>query len=243
MKSYCDWTGARLKRLRELAPSGIGTKAITDLINKEFGTNHTPAAVQQCAWRYGSPIARTAPKMRKRGKSRRMWTDQEDQIARTMLSRGASLVMVSLEIFEVTEKYRSDDSVRDRAYLKGWPRKKKYRHWTPQEDDEMRRLLAAGLDQQGVADAMGIKKKRVKHRMGTLGLAAEPAPAWPKDRRQALKTLVDQGLSASEIGLAMGVSKSTVIGQCKRHGFKLALLPGHGTTRRVSMGSAHGVSP
>ncbi len=242
MRGYTHWTGKRIKRLRELAPSGLGTEAIADIINAEFGTTHTVRAINQKASVLGIPIARTIREPKPRERAPRLWTDEENRIARTFLANGASPVMVSLEIYEATGKYRSEFAVRDRARLKGWSWVKRFRRWTPQEDAELRFLLASGLDQQGIADAMGLPKKRVKHRMGKLRLSVNPVPRWSELRKARLKGLVQAGLSASEIGAAMGISKSTVIGQCSRQGYRLALSPGHKATRHVSMGATHGAS-
>jgi GcrA cell cycle regulator len=46
---------------------------------------------------------------------------------------------------------------------------------------------------------------------------------WPEERTAALRTLAEQGLSASQIGLRLGISRNAVIGKCQRDGIAMGL--------------------
>lgn len=46
-------------------------------------------------------------------------------------------------------------------------------------------------------------------------------PGWTDDRTAQLKALVDRGLTAREIGIEMGVTRSAVIGKISRLGLRL----------------------
>src|SRR5581483_98022 len=57
-----------------------------------------------------------------------------------------------------------------------------------------------------------------------MALAYEPRDlrvTWSDERINQLKIFAEQGLSASEIGREMGVSRNAIIGQCNRRGIQL----------------------
>lgn len=60
---------------------------------------------------------------------------------------------------------------------------------------------------------------------------AEP---WPEERNELLRSLVEKGLSASEIGEKIGITRNAVIGQCNRKGIQLKRAPGWSRGRKRS---------
>lgn len=55
---------------------------------------------------------------------------------------------------------------------------------------------------------------------------------WNKENTDKLKTLVDDKKSARQIGDVLGVTKNSIIGKCRRMGFKLNSLVSCGPKRK-----------
>jgi len=62
---------------------------------------------------------------------------------------------------------------------------------------------------------------------------------WTEERHEALVKLAAEGLSASQIGAAIGCTRNSVIGRCGRTGVRLRMMNGGGRPR----GPANKVNP
>lgn len=82
-------------------------------------------------------------------------------------------------------------SCRCHAVSTGMARSKKTKRslWTPQRDDELRRLLREGVTQRVIADRLGVSISTVRHRRQALGISGR-----------------DGWRSEFEVGRALGVS-------------------------------------
>jgi DNA-binding CsgD family transcriptional regulator len=83
---------------------------------------------------------------------------------------------------------------------------------------EIAARLVAGATHQQVAREFGLSKQRI----GQLRLLltgrphSERPPKWPVERTRMLAKLWHQGLSCSQIGQRLGVSKDAVLGKARR---------------------------
>lgn len=95
-------------------------------------------------------------------------------------------------------------------------------------DERVYELFRAGLSDQEIADELGVTKRAIEHRRGRLGLLRIRYPSnpegWHEARVSKLRELWSEGLSASEIGEKLGVSRCAVLG--KAHRLKLPARAG-----------------
>lgn len=99
---------------------------------------------------------------------------------------------------------------------------KKFR-WTPERDAVLRTRRADGWARARIAASLGCTVEQVRHRVSYLGLFRIERSSWNEDRVTRLTDLWAAGLTASEIGLCLGISRDAVIGKAHRLG-----LPGRG---------------
>lgn len=85
----------------------------------------------------------------------------------------------------------------------------------------MRADRSASLDPGGTAIVKGGDMASRDPSPAISGACTGKASAWPPERHARLLRLVALGLSGSEIGADLGVSRSAVLGYCHRNGVTL----------------------
>ena len=95
--------------------------------------------------------------------------------------------------------------------------------------DPLEGLFAAGLDNEQIADRLGIQQDTVRRKISRLGLlnSGPQAPHWPEEKVERLRTLWDEGLSCRKIAYDLDTTKNAVIGKAHRLG-----LPAREPNRR-----------
>lgn len=102
--------------------------------------------------------------------------------------------------------------------------------WTPAQDAALAEAIKAGEPPFQIAQLLatvrpGVTRSAVINRADQLGLALPNPKVWPPSHLEALRAL--EGQTAGEMRDAMcklrpGITRSAVIGQCKRHGIRLS---------------------
>lgn len=90
----------------------------------------------------------------------------------------------------------------------------------PERDARALELHNQGLDQTTIAERLGLSDSGVGSILKRLGVRSKtgPKPKWTPENLEIAKQKWISGLSASEIGLLLGVSKNAVIGALNRLG-------------------------
>ncbi len=165
---------------------------------------------------------------------RKCWSPDEDATLRRMIAAGASYA----EIAAAIGNGRTRSSTKERASKIGLrseqrstPDMADARPWTPENIDEVRNMLAAGMSRKQVADATGRGFHGIKHVMKLHGIRANSSrpintPAcrpdvWTADEDARLKSLILDGLTYRQIADVMGRSVNAL----ESRAFKKGLSP------------------
>lgn len=94
--------------------------------------------------------------------------------------------------------------------------------WTDQSLDLLKECMGAGVSLIEAANRIGCSRLMVRDKSIELNLRPKRNHCWDSAKEFRLKMLVDDGLSASEIGRELGgVTRNAVIGKIHRMGWKL----------------------
>lgn len=103
--------------------------------------------------------------------------------------------------------------------------------WTPEEDARFLEMRGRGEPRHAIGTALGRTLSSLKARLGRLiGPKAQRRRGmkWSEEKSDELRGLVAQGLTSTQIGKIMGVTRNAIIGRCHRLGLTLGQAgPGH----------------
>lgn len=111
--------------------------------------------------------------------------------------------------------------------------------WSAEEIARLRHGSSLGQTAEEIAPVLGRTAKSIREKCSSLGLIARPRPEahWPKDRLAKAKRFYDEGYSAQESAVELGVSRNAVIGKWHRHPDlfppRLHIVNGHSAVKKI----------
>jgi hypothetical protein len=205
-----DWSAEETARALELCETGAPYTEIMAAMAAEGFPRRTKAGF--------------GPMVRKLGYGRgwgRRWTPEEDDLLRAAYARGDSLQKFAVSLG------RKVDSARHRAGeigLQGThPRPNGWRGevWTPDEEARLRELYGK-VKPAALGALFGRSKGAVFSRAWALGLDAGYWRPYSAEERRAFELAWANGISVSQLAMALGRKAPAVYRQCDRFGISFA---------------------